>query len=187
MAEHPSEIVARPAGRGWPRWLAALLFGLLLLLTLLIASWFLRACVPVDPSTNLTTFETPAPPAPPPPADPTSVLKASLDDAAADEKKLKAVVDTGSMMAPLYLSGFLYLTHAFRASHERGHKNEEAYHRAALTFLCLLDCSRNPKLELLHNPRTKQERDIRYWIYSHDTEHYAIVLISSKILSDLGF
>src|SRR5438445_13210077 len=64
------------------------------------------------------------------------------------------------MMAPLYLSGFLYLTHAFRASHERGHKNEEAYHRAALTFLCLLDCSRNPKLELLHNPRTKQEREL---------------------------
>jgi uncharacterized protein (DUF58 family) len=42
MAEHPSEIVARPAGRGWSRWLAALLFGVLLLLTLLIASWFLR-------------------------------------------------------------------------------------------------------------------------------------------------
>ena len=35
--------------------------------------------------------------------------------------------------------------------------------------------------------RTKQERDIRYWIYSHDTEHYAMVLISSKILSHLGF
>jgi len=35
--------------------------------------------------------------------------------------------------------------------------------------------------------RTKQERDIRYWIYSHDAEHYAMVLISSKILSQLGF
>ncbi|HEY6716627.1 MAG TPA: hypothetical protein VI232_09805, partial [Reyranella sp.] len=90
MAEHPSEIVVRPAGGGWPRWLAALLFGLLLLLTLLIASWFLRACAPVDSSMNLTTFETPAPPAPPPPADPTSALKASLDDAQADEKQLKA-------------------------------------------------------------------------------------------------
>ena len=53
MAEHPSPILTRPAGRGWSRWLAALLFGLLLLLTLLIASWFLRACAPVDPSTNL--------------------------------------------------------------------------------------------------------------------------------------
>jgi len=29
----------------------------LLLLTLLIASWFLRACAPVDPSTNLTTLK----------------------------------------------------------------------------------------------------------------------------------
>jgi hypothetical protein len=90
MAEHPSEIVARPAGRGWSRWLAALLFGVLLLLTLLITSWFLRACAPVDPSTNLTTLETPAPPAPEPPPDPTSVLKAALDDAQGDEKSLKA-------------------------------------------------------------------------------------------------
>ncbi len=51
---------------------------------------FLRACAPVDPSTNLTTLETPAPPAPPPPADPTPVLKASLDDLQGDEKKLAA-------------------------------------------------------------------------------------------------
>ena len=35
--------------------------------------------------------------------------------------------------------------------------------------------------------KTKQERDIRYWIYSHDVEHYAMVLISSKVLSALGF
>lgn len=35
--------------------------------------------------------------------------------------------------------------------------------------------------------KTKQERDIRYWIYSHDAEHYAMVLISSKVLSTLGF
>ena len=33
--------------QGWPRWLAALLMGLLLILALLIASWFLRACAPV--------------------------------------------------------------------------------------------------------------------------------------------
>jgi hypothetical protein len=57
MADHASDIVARPAGRGWPRWLAALLFGVLLLLTLFIASWFLRACAPVDPSTNVSTLE----------------------------------------------------------------------------------------------------------------------------------
>jgi hypothetical protein len=83
MAEYSSQIAVRPAGRGWPRWLAALLVGLLLLLTLLIASWFLRACAPVDPSLNLTAFETPAAPAPPPPIDPTLALKASLDDAQA--------------------------------------------------------------------------------------------------------
>jgi len=35
--------------------------------------------------------------------------------------------------------------------------------------------------------KTKQERDIRYWIYNHDAEHYAMVLISSKVLSSLGF
>jgi len=80
----------RPGGRGGPQWLAALLFGVLLLLALLIASWFLRACAPVDPSTHLTILETPAPPAPPPPVDPTPALKASLDDAQADENKLKA-------------------------------------------------------------------------------------------------
>ena len=83
-------MVARPAGRGWSRWLAALLVGLLLLLALLITSWFLRACAPVDPSTNLTTLETPASPALPPPPDPTPALKASLDDAQVDEKKLRA-------------------------------------------------------------------------------------------------
>ncbi len=35
--------------------------------------------------------------------------------------------------------------------------------------------------------KTKQERDVRYWIYSFDTDHYAMVLISSKVMSDLGF
>jgi hypothetical protein len=35
--------------------------------------------------------------------------------------------------------------------------------------------------------KTKQERDIRYWIYSHDADHYAMVLISSKIMEELGF
>lgn len=83
---------ALPAIAGWglSRWLGALLFGLLLLLALLIASWLLRACAPVDPATNIATLETPAPPAPPPPPDPTPVLKASLDDAHTAEKNLKA-------------------------------------------------------------------------------------------------
>jgi hypothetical protein len=90
MAEHSSPFLAQPAGGGWSRWLAALLFGLLLLLALLIASWFLRACAPVDPATNLGILETPAPPAPPPPPDPTPTLKAALDEAQADQRTLKA-------------------------------------------------------------------------------------------------
>ncbi len=35
--------------------------------------------------------------------------------------------------------------------------------------------------------KAKQERDVRYWIYSHDADHYAMVLISSKIMEELGF
>lgn len=35
--------------------------------------------------------------------------------------------------------------------------------------------------------KAKQERDVRYWIYSHDTDHYAMVLISSKVMEELGF
>lgn len=35
--------------------------------------------------------------------------------------------------------------------------------------------------------KTGQERDVRYWIYHHDTSHYAMVLISSQLLQDLGF
>ena len=73
---------------GWPRWLAALLMGLLLILALLIVSWFLRACAPVEPSTSLSMLETPAPPAPESPPDPTPILKASLDGAEADGRKL---------------------------------------------------------------------------------------------------
>jgi len=35
--------------------------------------------------------------------------------------------------------------------------------------------------------KAKQERDVRYWIYSYDTDHYAMVLISSKVMEELGF
>jgi len=35
--------------------------------------------------------------------------------------------------------------------------------------------------------QTKQERDIRYWTYHHDSDHYAIVLVSSKVLEELDF
>ena len=100
FAPPPVPVPARPAAVlasvpavtrvGWAPWVSALMFGLLLLLLLLITSWLLRACAPVDPTMNLATLETPAPPPPEPPADPTPVLKASLDDAHADQNKLKA-------------------------------------------------------------------------------------------------
>jgi hypothetical protein len=89
LAETPSSTLSPQDRRGRPDWLAALLFGVLLLLALLIVSWFLRACAPVDPSLSFATIETPAPPAPPPPPDPRPALKASLDDAEAEQKRLQ--------------------------------------------------------------------------------------------------
>ena len=88
LASAPAALL--PARLGWSRFLSALLFGLLLLLLLLLTSWLLRACTPLDPDVNVATLETPAPPAPEPPEDPTPVLKASLDEAQADERKLLA-------------------------------------------------------------------------------------------------
>lgn len=39
-----------------------------------------------------------------------------------------------------------------------------------------------------HGLRQKNEvRDIRYWTYHHDKDHYAIVLISNSTLTELGF
>ena len=35
--------------------------------------------------------------------------------------------------------------------------------------------------------KTKQERNIRYWTFHEDDEHYAIVLISANVLEKLGF
>ena len=36
--------------------------------------------------------------------------------------------------------------------------------------------------------RKKNEiRDIKYWTFHHDAEHYAIVLISNSVLEKLGF
>ena len=97
LASAPAAIL--PARLGWAPWLSALLFGLLLLLLLLMASWLLRACAPVDPTLNVATLETPAPPAPEPPPDPTPLLKASLDEQQADEKKLK--VELAALQADL--------------------------------------------------------------------------------------
>ena len=34
--------------------------------------------------------------------------------------------------------------------------------------------------------KTKQERDVMYWIYHHDKSRYAMVLISSKVFHELG-
>src|SRR5258708_39517989 len=80
------------ADRG--RWWAALLFGLMLVLLLLIASWLLRAVVPVAPAVSLTASETPAPSAAAGRADrladPMPALRGSLADAPAEEKKLQA-------------------------------------------------------------------------------------------------
>ena len=35
--------------------------------------------------------------------------------------------------------------------------------------------------------KENQPRDIRYWTYYHDKEHYAIVLVSSKVVEELDF
>lgn len=35
--------------------------------------------------------------------------------------------------------------------------------------------------------KTKQERDVMYWIYHYDSLHYAMVLISSKVFQELDF
>ena len=73
---------------GWLRWLAALLFGLMFVLLLLMVSWVLRAFAPVYPSLNVTMLETAAPSAAPPVPDITPALRASLDQSMADGNKL---------------------------------------------------------------------------------------------------
>jgi hypothetical protein len=35
--------------------------------------------------------------------------------------------------------------------------------------------------------KNNETRDIKYWTYHHDGDHYAIVLISNKVLEELGF
>ena len=35
--------------------------------------------------------------------------------------------------------------------------------------------------------KINQERDVRYWTYHHDKEHYAIVLVNSKVFEELDF
>ena len=78
----------------WSAWLGLLLTGLMLVLLVLIASWLLRACAPIDAAVNVSTLETPAPAAPPPAPDQTGLLKASLDDAEASGKTLNVELAT---------------------------------------------------------------------------------------------
>ena len=35
--------------------------------------------------------------------------------------------------------------------------------------------------------QANEARDIKYWTYHHDKEHYGIVLIGSKALEEIGF
>jgi hypothetical protein len=71
--------------------LAGFLFGLLFILTLLVASWALRT-VPAGVSTSVTAEEGASTPRQPPPAppDPSPLLKASLADLQADATRLSA-------------------------------------------------------------------------------------------------
>jgi len=75
---------------GWSFWPGSLLVGLMLALLLLIASWLLRACAPVDAVVRVSILDTPVVPATPPAPDPTGLLKASLGDAQAGGKILTA-------------------------------------------------------------------------------------------------
>jgi hypothetical protein len=71
------------------RWWAALLFGLMLSLLLLIIAWLLRVFVPVAPTINLSAVQMPAPTSTVSVPDPVPALKASLDDARNVERKLR--------------------------------------------------------------------------------------------------
>jgi hypothetical protein len=72
------------------RWWAALLFGLMLVLLLMIAAWLLRAVVPVSPTVTLSAMETPAAGRAEWMVDPLPALRTSLDHVRADERKLEA-------------------------------------------------------------------------------------------------
>ena len=36
-------------------------------------------------------------------------------------------------------------------------------------------------------PQKNETRDVKYWTYHHDDEHFAIVLIDNSSLTELGF
>lgn len=68
-------------------------------LLLLIASWLLRACAPVDPLRNVALIEAERPPPAKSPPDVTPVLRASLDQTMADGKTL--AVELAKLQAEL--------------------------------------------------------------------------------------
>ena len=72
------------------RWWAALLFGLMLVLLLLIAAWLLRVVMPVGPNVNVFAADGPPRAAVVGAPDPTPALKASLAAARDSERKLAA-------------------------------------------------------------------------------------------------
>jgi hypothetical protein len=79
--------VATTSRFAWLRWL---LLGLLLIAMLLVASWLLRGCAPVDPSVAIDRKPPEVPEAPPPPPDdPTKAKQAALDLEKAKEAELK--------------------------------------------------------------------------------------------------
>jgi hypothetical protein len=81
MAQRSPSILHAPSATATPRmpWLAALLAGVLLVLALLIGSWVLRACAPVEPDIEVSVRQTAAAPAPPAAPDPTPALQAALN------------------------------------------------------------------------------------------------------------
>ena len=92
----PSDVpqpVMNPAGPrlAWRVWLGALLLGLELALLLLIASWLLRSCTPLEPTISLSAVEAPVAPAPAAPAavDSSAALKASLARQLSDGQRLR--------------------------------------------------------------------------------------------------
>ena len=91
--DQPAKLLspARPAQGRDGFLLAAFLFGVLVILTLLIASWCLRT-VPALVSVTLATAEmiAPTPQPGPVPADPTPLLRASLADLQAGETRLSS-------------------------------------------------------------------------------------------------
>ena len=71
-----------------PQWLAAFLFGFLLVLLVLVSAWLLRTCAPIDAAFKVSAFDAAAPPAAAPPPDSTPALRASLDQLTVDGRTL---------------------------------------------------------------------------------------------------